>query len=160
MVSRQRQGFALARHHRPLSHLAERGDIAADAYRPGMGILGAVYAPFSHCRGFGFGERGRGAEALAGLGLLFACPQPACRRPSDSGIGTVPLHARRHQTAEGSGRLHRSSYCLLCFRHQGGSGGRQRISSAVAPLWHLHPHQLHAGQEGVCCLGSVAPTSF
>ena len=147
VVCRQRARAALARHPRPVCHLAERDHSATDAHPAGTGLLGAVHAALAHRGRPGACHRRRGAARMAGTGLLLEGAQPAQGGSADSRGRTVSADAGGHPPTEGRGRLYGCRHRLVCLRTAGRCGRRQCLPGAGTLFRHRHTHQHHRGEE-------------
>ena len=149
---------AVAPHARSLPHLALGGHSPADARGAGAGLLPALCRALPRRAGAGRGLGGRGAQTVAGAGLLQPGPQPACR--CAAGRRTVrrgvPRGGERRAFAARRGRLYGRGDLLGSVECALRRCRRQCLPRAGAAVRPGDPDR-HGGREaGLCRTGAAA----
>ena len=156
MVQGKRTPAALAADGRRLRNMAQRGHPAADTHRAGNGLLGTVHGAVALRRRPGRRNGRRGAEGMAGTGLLLPGEEPPCRRTAGGRDGGLSPHLQGTEDPEGRRRLYGRRHRLLRLRRTCRGGGRQCLPCPLPLLRHRYPDRLYTGEEGVPGHGAVA----
>ena len=142
--------------------MAFGGYPATDARGAGIAVLPALYGAVPRHRRTGSRARGRGAQTVAGVGLLQPCPQPPCCREAGrvSVRRGVPCHVRGGARAARRGRLYCGGRLLDRLRRPVRGGRRECIPGVGTAFRYRDPDRYDGREEGVRRVGTVAAGYF